>query len=442
MAPAQAAPNRADIAALRLLKTSCFSCHNDEKKKGGLVMTSREALFKGGESGAVLVAGAPEESPLITALSADADPHMPPKKQLSAAQIEVLSRWVREGAKWETAALIDQPSAPRQVALAVLPPSYRPILALALSPDSTRLAVGSGNELVIYDVTKTEIPIVARASAHPDPVQAIAWSPDAKQIATGAFRRVVVWDAQSLSPERQITDGLTDRITALRFLPDGSQLVIADGRVAEEGTLRIADIGSGAISASWTAHADTIFDLALSSDGKLLASAGGDKLVKIWDVATHQETARLEGHGAQVLTVGFDPKATQLVTAGEDHRVKVWDVKTRERIITLGSHTAAINAVTWIAAGPAVFVVTDAGGLLRYTELKANSGAQSAEAAKERKYDAADNALYCVAVTANGERVFAGAHDGRVFVWNKEGKVVSKLDGSETKTTAAAMIGK
>ena len=419
--------------AMRLLKSNCFSCHNDQKKKGGLVMTSREALLKGGDNGDALVVGAPEKSPLIESLAADADPHMPPKKQLSAPQIDTLKRWVKDGAKWDATALVNEPSAPRTVALAPLPASYRPVLALAISPDSTRLAVGCGNEVVLYDVAGTNPAVVARASAHPDAVQSLAWSPDGKHLVTGAFRRVVVWNAESLTKEREMTEGLTDRIAAVRFLPDGKQVVIADGRVAESGTVRIADVATGAITASWPAHGDTIFDLAVSSDGKLLATAGGDKLVKIWDLATRKEIAKLEGHVAQVLTLAFNPDATQLVTGGVDQQLKVWDVKTRERIGTLGRHTAAINAVAWSPAGPTIFAATAAGGLLRYTELKAHTGATSAESnAKETKFAGADEALCCATSTANGERIFAGSHDGRLFAWSKDGKVSSNLAVNET----------
>jgi WD40 repeat protein len=82
---------------------------------------------------------------------------------------------------------------------------------------------------------------------------------------------------------------LTDRITAVRFTPDNQRLLIADGRIAEEGTVRIADPNTGALQVSWPAHSDTIFDLAISPDGTLAATAGGDKLVKIWDISTQKE---------------------------------------------------------------------------------------------------------------------------------------------------------
>ncbi|MEP6670090.1 MAG: DUF1553 domain-containing protein [Chthoniobacter sp.] len=430
----QSAP-AADTAtpeAMRLLKSNCFSCHNDQKKKGGLVMTSRETLLKGGDNGPALDLNAPDKSALLDALAADADPHMPPKKQLSAPQIALLKGWVHDGAKWDAAALVRQPSAPRSVAVTQPAASFHPILALALSPDSTRLAVGCGHEVVLYDVSGTNLNVITRASAHPDPVQSIAWSPDGKRLATGAFRRVVIWSADSLTKEREITADLTDRIAALRFLPDGNQLVIADGRAAELGTVRIADTSTGAITASWTAHADTIFDLAVSGDGKLLATAGGDKLVKLWNLETHQEIAKLEGHVAQVLTLAFDANATQLASGGADFQLKVWDVKTHERIMSLGTHTTPVNAVTWSPVGPAVIAVSADGSADRYTELKALTGAASTEAsAKEKKLASAEEALHCVAVAANGERIFAGSHEGQLFAWDKDGKIVKKLAVNE-----------
>jgi len=420
-------PLRADdaAAAMRLLKSNCFSCHNEAKHKGGLVMTSREALLKGGESGdPVLVAGEPEKSGVITSLAAEADPHMPPKKQLTPAQIDVLTRWVKDGAKWNDAALATPPSAPRPVTLAPMPAAYQPILALALSPDTKLLAVGCANEVVLYNVAEKEPAVIARTRAHPDAVKSIAWSPDGQRLATGSFRRVVIWDAASFAAERVIVTGLTDRIAAIRFTPDGKQLLLADGRIAEEGIVRIADAQSGAITASWTAHSDTIADLALSADGKLLATAGSDKLVKLWDPATHKELAKLEGHTAQVLSVAFEPKGTRLISGGADREVKVWDVKTKERIAALGKHSDAITGLSW---NTAMFAVSDGGYVERFEELKAHEGTERSGVAKGKRYEAPEIALDCLTATADGTRVFAGAQDGRVFAWDKDGKIVAKL---------------
>ena len=430
---AEPAPETA--AAMQLLKNRCFSCHNEEKAKGGLVMTTHEKLLKGGDSGAALAPGEPEKSPLITSLAPDADPHMPPKKQLSPAHIATLTAWVKAGAPWDTAALI---APPRPVTLTTLPTNYQPVLALALSPDAKRLAAGCGSELLIYEVGEKELTLLGRASAHPDPIQSLAWSPDGARIATGAFRRVVIWNAQELSAERVLRDELTDRITAARFTPNGERLILADGRIAESGIVRVIDARAGTIQASWPAHADMIADLAISADGKLLATAGADKLVKLWDLATLKETAKIEAHSSQVLAVAFHPDGSQLVTGGADQQLKAWDVKTREQTMQLGRHSAPITGATWVAAGPAIFASTDTGSLLRYSDFKPHTGAQSSDSANERKYDAAaDTVLNCLAASADAQRVFAGSHEGRILGWNKDGKLVINHPIRPAAATAA-----
>lgn len=85
-----------------LLTERCSKCHGAEKQKGELRLDSLEAVLKGGENGAVVVAGKPEASPMIELISkpkSDAD-RMPPKGEpLAAEQVDLLRRWIAAGAK-------------------------------------------------------------------------------------------------------------------------------------------------------------------------------------------------------------------------------------------------------------------------------------------------------------------------------------------------------
>lgn len=86
-----------------LLAEKCYSCHGEEKAKGGLRLDHIDAITKGGESGPALVKGAPEESLLIEAvLRSNPDFSMPPKdaEALSEAQITNLKKWITMGAPW------------------------------------------------------------------------------------------------------------------------------------------------------------------------------------------------------------------------------------------------------------------------------------------------------------------------------------------------------
>lgn len=103
---ANGAATATDFATLAqpVLERVCVSCHNPDKSKGELLLTTREGLEKGGENGVVVVAGKPDESPLVTRceLPADHDDHMPPdgKQQPTTAEIAALRRWVQAGAKF------------------------------------------------------------------------------------------------------------------------------------------------------------------------------------------------------------------------------------------------------------------------------------------------------------------------------------------------------
>ena len=82
-----------------LLVERCIECHGVEKQKGDLRLDSQSGWQKGGESGAALVAGKPEESLLIKAVSyVDKDLQMPPKKQLAPEEVVVLKEWIKQGA--------------------------------------------------------------------------------------------------------------------------------------------------------------------------------------------------------------------------------------------------------------------------------------------------------------------------------------------------------
>ena len=84
-----------------LLLAKCGECHGEKQAKGGLRVDTREAFFKGGEAGAIVVPGQPDQSPFIKAIRFnDPDLAMPPKRKLADFEIDLLTRWVAQGAPW------------------------------------------------------------------------------------------------------------------------------------------------------------------------------------------------------------------------------------------------------------------------------------------------------------------------------------------------------
>ena len=96
-----AAPLARADDALALLEAHCVKCHGGEKTKGGLDLVTREALLRGGETGASIVPGDADGSLLVKMIRHEEDPAMPHKeKKLPAAAIARIAEWVKAGAPY------------------------------------------------------------------------------------------------------------------------------------------------------------------------------------------------------------------------------------------------------------------------------------------------------------------------------------------------------
>lgn len=420
--------------AMDLLRDQCLSCHNAEKNKGGLSFHTRSALLKGGDSGRVVASGKPETSLLYKALLPDADPHMPPKKQLSTNQIETVRRWIADGLKWDEASLQGR-RPPREVVLETPPAIHQPTLALALAPDGRLLALGRGQRIVIHDTLATNLPVIADFEAHRDVVRALAWSPDGRTLASGSFREITLWATNDLAARWTVRTGIVGRVTALRFSSRGGVLVAADSPAGEAASVRLFNADNGKTAGAWLAHTDSINDLALSPDGGVLASAGGDKLIKLWELISQREIARLEGHSGAVVGIGFNATGTELASVGTDKQFKVWDVKTRESTLTMGGSRPPFSALSWSVDGSAVAAADDQGRLLRFANFKRHTGEQSSATADEKQLGKWPETLHAVAISADGKRVFAGGQDGIVYVAGSDAKLIAKLEPKETASS-------
>lgn len=422
--------------AMRVLRAQCFACHNDDKHRGGLVLTSPEGLAKGGDEGPAVVAGDPEKSRLIALLAADADPHMPPKKQLNAAEAEALRAWVAGGARWNAARLAEL-DAPRPVTLTVPTFAYTPAQAVALSPDARHFAVGQGTRLHVGEVTGTNLVPAVSIQAHTDVVRALAWSPDGRRIASAGFRELTLWDSATLERVWTVSTNLLGRVSALRFSPHGGALLVADGNATESGWVRVLSAETGATLSAWKAHSDTVFDLALTPEAGLVATAGGDKLIKVWELVSQREVARLEGHLGAVYGVAFSTNAHELVSVAADKQLKLWDLNTREAVVTIGGRRFALNSAAWARDGSRVVASDDEGRLYSFSDFKRHTGEQSSATANEQSLGQWTAPQHAVAVSADGRTILVGGEDGRVRQVGADGKLLATLEPPALGTNAA-----
>lgn len=182
-----------------VLKANCTACHNKTTAKGGLNMETPELMKKGGESGPAIEPGKGGSSLLLQAAAHTGDSDMPPKgnkvgaANLAPEELGLIKLWIDQGAK-------PGKKAAREIAWKPLPPGLHPIYAVAMSPGGELAACSRANQIFVYDLaTRAQ---VARLEAHRDMTLALAFSPDGSRLASGGYGEVKLWKREpaSLAP--------------------------------------------------------------------------------------------------------------------------------------------------------------------------------------------------------------------------------------------------
>lgn len=169
-APTLAASDFFESRIRPVLIQRCFECHGRDSAKGGLRVDSREALLKGGQSGAAVVAGKSVASVLVKAIRrSDVNLQMPPKTPLSQQVVADFERWINDGAVWPAF----EPSRQRRVvsqehvaSKTPLDEPLKPALQLWLKADAQPWHDGQGVS-VWEDASGRGHDLVATAGARP-----------------------------------------------------------------------------------------------------------------------------------------------------------------------------------------------------------------------------------------------------------------------------------
>jgi serine/threonine protein kinase len=282
---------------------------------------------------------------------------------------------------------------------AVLRGNSGTVWGVAFSPDDKTLAMGiEDGTIKLWDLEANSVR--ATLTGHRASVWSSVFSQDGKLLVTSSDDNTArVWDLAKNTTVKTLPAS-----AAMRMALFGRDGVYTGDR---GGNVRVWDLPSGKELRSWQ-HRGSIFTLALSPDGKTVATGGSNRVIRLQDSATGQERLLLTGHAGPVYGVAYRPDGKMLASGGWDHIIRLWDTATGDLLRSLDAPSRDVWSVAFAPDGKTLASVGQ-DGIVRVWD--AETGGQLA-ALKGH-----DGAVHTVVFSTDGSRIASGGRDGTVHLW-------------------------
>jgi RNA polymerase sigma factor (sigma-70 family) len=219
-------------------------------------------------------------------------------------------------------------------------------------------AVGGVIAIDPWDERPPENPPAVAASASPvrlahgSDVLAVTTSSAGWVATAGAGEVVRVWKADCTPAATCAAPG---GAVAVAFSPDGRALAGA----GFDGVVRVWNVATGELRHTLPGHGESANAIAFAPKGDVLATAGSDGRVRLWDAATGRHLRDLDAHRGHVWGLSFSPDGRELASAGGDQTVRVWEPEGGTAVRTFGGLRGGAYAVEYHPGGHSLAVAAD-----------------------------------------------------------------------------------
>jgi WD40 repeat protein len=308
---------------------------------------------------------------------------------------------------------------------------------LVISRDGRALATAGRDHIVqVWDLAKGYR--LKNFGGHRGVVLSVATSPDGKTVVSGGDDgSLCVWDCGTGKLRHRLV-GHQWGVLSTAISPDGKMVATGDGlpglSCKEEATIRLWDLQRCVLIREFSAHANGVYGLAFSSNGKYLASCGGEDRVRLWDPDTGEERKQLHiaDRRAQVRSIAFSRDGKQLITGDTDGSVNLWQVETGKES---GELRSEIGPVVFAALLPDASTLLSARlsaeGTIQVSDLGRNT-------TKHSKTIHVPHFLRC-ALSSDGRLLAIAREERAIQILSVDtGETVAQLAGHRGNTTSLA----
>lgn len=291
------------------------------------------------------------------------------------------------------------------------------VRSVLFSPDGKTLAVGSYEQINIFDVaTRKEIKKIEMKNGY---VRTLAFSPDGKVLAAGGYQVVVLWNPETGKEIRKI-EHHEAYVSSVMFSKDGKRILSA----SEDQTVRITNVANGDEIQVISDFRYPVQAAAWSPDEKLIATASGDKdsdikpgYVKLWDTQTGKAivvlAGRKDGHEKAATGLAFSANGKRLVSTSEDEKANIYNVVTHKPLGFYSGHDRPVNCALWTKE---YYIISGGGG-----RAKGGNNVKiwdSRDATELATLSGHRGRISSVSLTSDGKTLASGSYDGRVALWD------------------------
>jgi WD40 repeat protein len=285
------------------------------------------------------------------------------------------------------------------------------VVAVAFAPDDRTLATSLGRGVLRTRNVATAESLV-RITADGGPMRDVAFSPDGKLLVTGCDDGSVrAWDPATLRETKRWLGH--EQASAVSFAADGRALLSSGG----EGEIRLWSLEAETPPRVVVRDPSTIFDAALSPNGRSFAVAVIGGSVEAWPSGPDDAPRTCRGHQASVRAIAYSPDGRHIASGSEDRTVRMWQAECAAADRRRMGHGGPVQSVAF-APGDTLLASASADTTTRLWNLRSGRA--------EGVLRGSEQPVLGVAFAADGNRLVTGAQGGEAWLWNVAQKHVEK----------------